>query len=493
MSSEHIDQSNLVDRAASAFRWVATLRFLGQLVSWLSTIFVIRFLAPEDFGVIALAEVFRTLFLLFSNVGFSQGLIKVDHLPPLLIRKTLGLLVSINVLLLVVQFTIAPYAAAFYGNPDLEIVLRILAFTYVLVPWSAVPGSLLSRNLDHKKASKVRFVSDILASCLSLTLAYLGYGYWALVAAIVFTAVSNCVLLNVIIDYPRIPSFWFKNTRELFAFGAFVSISEILFVAYSRVDVAIAGRFFDTAQIGLYGVALQLATMLMNKSVPLINNVAFPAFTRMNAIAGNSNEYLLTVLRFTSVLVFPTFLGMAMIGEELIGLLLGSKWLEITGMFVVLAISAPLRMLAFFISPAILAAGGARLNMSNSLITLAVLTAAIFALMPLGIVGVAIAWGLGSVCIFLLALVRGGRLLSIPLRAFADAFVPALVIAVLMCGVLMGVERALPDPGGIYGLYKVPLGMFVYVACFWYFFRRRSDEVIHVVFRLLGRPGARAE
>src|SRR6056297_2513221 len=139
MSSEHIDQSNLVDRAASAFRWVATLRFLGQLVSWLSTIFVIRFLAPEDFGVIALAEVFRTLFLLFSNVGFSQGLIKVTHLPPLLIRKTLGLLVSINVLLLVVQFTIAPYAAAFYGNPDLEIVLRILAFTYVLVPWSAVP------------------------------------------------------------------------------------------------------------------------------------------------------------------------------------------------------------------------------------------------------------------------------------------------------------------------------------------------------------------
>lgn len=487
MSSENIAQSDLVDRAMSAFRWVATLRFLGQLISWLSTIFVIRFLAPEDYGVIALAEVFRTFFLLFSNVGFSQGLIKVEHLPSSLIRKTLGLLVSINVLLMAIQFTIAPYVAAFYENPDLEIVLRVLAFTYLLVPWSAVPGSLISRNLDHKKASQVRLVSDVLAACLSLTLAYLGYGYWALVAAIVFTAVSNCVLLNFIINYPRIPSFRFQGTRELFAFGAFVSMSEILFVAYNRVDVAIAGRFFDTAQIGLYGVAIQLAIMLMVKSVPLVNNVAFPAFARMNAIAGNSNDYLLTSLRFTSIFVFPLFLGMAMVAHEMIGLLLGSKWLPITGMFIILVVSVPLRVLAYIISPAILAAGGARLNMLNSFITLVVLTAAIFALIPFGILGVAVAWSLASVCIFLLALIRGGRLLSISQRAFVDAFAPAMLVAVAMCAVLFVFEQIFPDPGAIYGLYKVPLGMIVYFTCFWVFFRHRSEEVIHVVLRIVGR------
>ena len=487
MSSEQNDQSDLVDRAMSAFRWVATLRFLGQLISWLSTIFVIRFLAPEDFGVIALAEVFRTFFLLFSNVGFSQGLIKVEHLPSSLIRKTLGLLVSINVLLMVTQFTIAPYVAAFYDNPDLEVVLRVLALTYLLVPWSAVPGSLISRNLDHKKSSQVRLVANVLASFLSLTLAYLGYGYWALVAAIVFTAVFNCVLLNLIINYPRIPSFRFQGTRELFAFGAFVSISEILFVAYNRVDVAIAGRFFDTAEIGLYGVAIQLASMLMTKSVPLVNNVAFPAFARMNALAGGSNTYLLTSLRFSSIVVFPVFLGMAMVGPELIGILLGSKWLEITGMFFVLVISVPLRVLAYIVSPAILAAGGAKLNMSNSFITLVVLTAAIFALMPYGIVGVAAAWSLASVCIFLLTLIRGGHLLSIPLRAFVDAITPAMVVAVAMCAVLFAFEKVFPDPGNIYGLYKIPLGMFVYGACFWVFFRRRSEEVVHIVLRLVGR------
>ena len=100
----------------SAFRWVAALRFFGQLISWLSTIFVIRFLAPEDYGVIALAEVFRTFLVLFSNVGFSQGLMKVENLTNPIIRKTVGLLLSINVLLFLIQFTLAPYAAVNVGT-----------------------------------------------------------------------------------------------------------------------------------------------------------------------------------------------------------------------------------------------------------------------------------------------------------------------------------------------------------------------------------------
>ena len=103
MASEEIDQSNLINRAMSAFRWVAALRFLGQMISWLSTIFVIRFLAPEDYGVISLAEVFRTFFVLFSTVGLSQGLMKIEHLTRPLIQKTLGLLFIINVGLFLLQ------------------------------------------------------------------------------------------------------------------------------------------------------------------------------------------------------------------------------------------------------------------------------------------------------------------------------------------------------------------------------------------------------
>ncbi len=471
----------------SAFRWVAALRFLGQLISWLSTIIVIRFLVPEDYGVIALAEVFRTFLVLFSNVGFSQGLMKVENLTEPLIRKTLGLLVVINVLLFIIQFSLAPYAADFYDNEDLETVLRVLAFTYLLIPWSAVPSSLVARNLDHKKTSKITFFTDVLASMLSLTLAYLGYGYWALVAAIVFTAGFNCFWFNRLISYPKLPSFTPGGTEELFKFGAFVALSEVLFVAYNRVDVVIAGRFFDIAQIGLYGVAIQLATMLMTKSVPLFNVVAFPAFARMNALSGSSSEYLLTTLRFASVLIFPVFFGVAMVGEELIGIVLGSKWIEISTLFAIVVISVPLRIIAYIIAPAMLAAGGARVNMSNAFCTLLFLIVALFAMLPLGLEGVAVAWSLASGCIFALTLVRGGKLLSIPLSRLVSALAPPFFVATAMCVIILLAERLLPSVQGAWNLYKVPLGAVVYVTLFWLLFRGRSQELLHVVLRLTGR------
>lgn len=471
----------------SAFRWVAALRFMGQLISWLSTIFVIRFLAPEDYGVIALAEVFRTFLVLFSNVGFSQSLMKVENLTEPMIRKTLGLLVAVNVLLFLTQFMLAPYAAAFYGNEDLELVLRVLSFTYLIIPWTAVPSSLVARNLEHKRTSKITFFTDVLASCLSLLLAYLGYGYWALVSAIVFTSVFNCFWFNRLIDYPRMPSFVPRGMEELFKFGAFVAFSEVLFVAYNRVDVVIAGRFFDIAQVGFYGVAIQLATMLMAKSVPLFNVVAFPAFARLQGASGGSGDYLLTSLRFASVLIFPIFLGVAMVGEELIYIALGEKWVQISGLFAIIVISVPLRILAYIISPAVLAADGARINMTNAFWTLVFLVIAIFVLLPHGLNGVAIAWSLASVFILWLTMARGGPLLGVSVLDFCKAFSPALLISVIMCLVLFTLDLQFPELQGVWGLYKIPVGALVYIGLFWLCFRRRSNELIHVLARVSGR------
>jgi O-antigen/teichoic acid export membrane protein len=487
MPVEDIDQSNLVDRAMSAFRWVAALRFLGQMVSWLSTIFVIRFLAPEDYGVLSLAEVFRTFLVLFSTVGLSQGLMKVENLTGPLIQKTLGLLVAVNSVLFLLQFFLAPYAARFYGNNDLEMVMKVLAFLYLIIPWTSVPSSLVARNLDHKKTSKITFVTDILASCVSLTMAYMGYGYWSLVASIMFAALFNCFWFNRIIDYPKLPSFIPKGTEELFKFGAFVALSEVLFVAYNRVDVVIAGKFFDIAQVGMYGVAIQLATMLMIKSVPLFNIVAFPAFARMNDATASRNDYLLTTLGFASTLIFPIFFGVAMVGEEIIGLVLGEKWIQIAGLFAIIVISVPLRILAYVISPAMLAAGGARVNMTNAFITLIFLTIAIFALLPLGLSGVGIAWSLSSICVFALTVVRSGRMLALPLKDIFYSISPALFAALLMCAVIYLVEIEFPNVSGPAGLYKIPLGGLVYVLVFWYVFRARSEELIRVSLRLMGR------
>jgi PST family polysaccharide transporter len=215
--------------------------------------------------------------------------------------------------------------------------------------------------------------------------------------------------------------------------------------------------------------------------------VAFPAFARMNAATGDRNDYLVTTLGFASALIFPIFLGVAMVGEALIELVLGSKWVQISGLFAVIVVSVPFRVLAYVISPAMLAAGGARVNMTNAFITLVFLTVAIFALLPLGLFGVGVAWSLGSVCIFALTAVRGGRLLGLALKDILLSLFPALFAALLMCAVIYATDLSLPHVSGLVALYKIPLGGLIYALVFWCFFRGRSEELIRVLLRLMGR------
>jgi PST family polysaccharide transporter len=207
----------------------------------------------------------------------------------------------------------------------------------------------------------------------------------------------------------------------------------------------------------------------------------------MNSATGDRNDYLITTLGFASTLIFPIFLGVAMVGEALIGLVLGSNWVQVSGVFAIMVVSVPFRILAYIISPAMLAAGGARTNMSNAFLTLIVLTAAIFALLPLGLSGVAIAWSAASVCIFGLTVVRGGRLLELPLKAIFSAITPALFAALLMCGSIYAVGLQFPQVSGVLALYKIPLGGVVYTLIFWTLFRGRSEELIRVFIRLSGR------
>lgn len=206
-------------------------------------------------------------------------------------------------------------------------------------------------------------------------------------------------------------------------------------------------------------------------------------------MSGNSNDYLITTLRFASILIFPVFLGVAMVREELIGLILGSKWLDITGLFAIIVVTVPLRIIAYVVSPALLAAGGARINMTNAFFTLVFLTVAIFALLPMGLAGVAVAWSLASICIFGLTLVRGGRLLGISLKRFLQSIAPALAASLAMCGVLFLAELSLPGLDGVWGLYKIPLGAVVYLVLFRVLFPERTRELLHVTTRLVGRRG----
>ena len=128
-------------------------------------------------------------------------------------------------------------------------------------------------------------------------------------------------------------------------FGSWVTLDRIIWFGYTNVDVAIAGRALGDALVGVYTVALSLASMPIDKVMSIVNEISFSAFSRMQGDRDRIRYGMLRSLESVSLLAFPTFFGMAMVAPELIETVLGPKWTGAILPLQILCIAFPFRAL----------------------------------------------------------------------------------------------------------------------------------------------------
>ena len=83
-------------QVVSSLKWVAAAKFIGQICTWAITIFVIRLLEPEDYGLLALAGAVMGLVTLVNEMGLGSVIVQKTNLARAIIEKILGLLIVVN-------------------------------------------------------------------------------------------------------------------------------------------------------------------------------------------------------------------------------------------------------------------------------------------------------------------------------------------------------------------------------------------------------------
>ncbi len=168
------------------------LRGLSQVVTWLISLLIIRFLTPADYAVVALTEiVFTLVFLLLCSSGLGDVLIQQKQPEEKFNRKILNLLICLTSLMSALLFFSAPMLAQFYQQPVLTDVLRLSALVFLCTPWLVLASSLLARQMDFKSRGLVRFILCC-RDCVIVVMAGLA-GFWLLGSDFIkFTGIFCC-------------------------------------------------------------------------------------------------------------------------------------------------------------------------------------------------------------------------------------------------------------------------------------------------------------
>ena len=420
------------EKFLSGFFWLSTGAFLRQTISWIATIFVIRLLLPSDYGLMAMAMSFIGIISSFSELGMGSSIVQAENIKEFEIRKLFGFSITISFIGWLMCLIIAPPIASFYNAPKLVLIIRILSLNLLFSSLYIVPKALLVREINFKTISIIEGISVFGSSMLTLLLAIHGVGVWSLVIGLNGLHVLKIILFNAVCSTWFKPAFNFKGSGKFISYGMHITGSRLLYSIYHQSDAIIIGKILGDNLLGIYNVALSLASIPVNKALPIINEISFTSFSRMQDDMERIRKNLLRACRYIAIPSFPIFFGMASVAPEGVPLLLGPKWNSVVIPFQLLCFVIPLKSLSPIIHTTINAVGKPVINLTNNLITTVIMILGFFIGVRYGLHGVCIAWIIAYPISFIITSRRALHFLGMTLKNYLyEAFFPMITSSIM--------------------------------------------------------------
>ncbi len=464
-----------------SLKWLTITKLLAQLLRWGVTFIVIRLLMPEDYGIYAMADVVMYFFALFSGAGLASALIQIRSFTSTQMRQILGLLVVVNFALALLVVLLAPSIAAFYQEERVIPVLYALIIGFFTVVIETLPTAMLEREMRFKSLSLIELAAATLSALVTLALALAGYGVWSLVFGHLSELLLRAGLKFIAHPVWLLPQFRFGESLHLMAFGATKTLTFLAWFLLVSVDTLIGGRLWNTETLGIYAVALQLSYIPMNKLVPLVKQVAFPAYAKLHHGEGKLAPYVLKANGLIMVTAFPVFFGFAATAPTLVPLLLGDKWLAVILPASLVPLMLPFRASQELMDPAFEASGRPMDALKNWLITLAIMTPTLYVgALYGGIAGMCWAWLIGIPISYLITSYRAIRHLRLPAFPFMETvlrpLLPALVMFIAIRTIQQSGTGILPLPALL--AVEITVGAAIYLSLAWVLCR---TELLHLM------------
>lgn len=235
--------------------WTALQKYSTMLIQFISGIILARLLTPYDYGCIGMLMIFMVLAESFIDGGFGSALIQ-KKLPTQEDYSTIFFWnLGMAVLLYAVLYVSAPYIAQFYNIPLLRDVLRVQGIILFIYAFNIVQRNQLQKKMNFKVLSIVTILTSLTALTVTIVMAYHGFGVWALVAQYILTALIPALVFWFYVRWRPQLTFSWQSFRELFGFGFYMFLTNMLNQFGHQVQGLLIGRFYNAATMGYYSKA----------------------------------------------------------------------------------------------------------------------------------------------------------------------------------------------------------------------------------------------
>lgn len=416
----------------------------GLVIQFVVVMILSRLLSPSEVGIFSITSVFIGIAAVFRDFGVSSYIQREKDLTVEKTRSALGLLITSSWLLAAFLYFVSDHVAAFYRQPGIGQVLRVLTISFLLMPFASYLYALLARNLQSGKQAVVNILGNVSYAITCVSLAYLGFSYMAL-------AWANVVNISVsIIAYlylrPAKTSFLpsFRNWRSPLRFGSGAILGNLINQANYAAPDLILGRTSGPHDVGLYSRANGLVGIFQQIAGPTINYHAVPYIARHHHASEPLGPMIAKSASYLTGFAWPAFILTAVFASQIIHVLYGAVWVEAAPIVVLLCIQSAGRIGYSLCEPGLLAIGKPYLSAVSSGISLLVRVLLVYLLGAGDVMVFAIALCIADLLVLPIPAILMANYLGYSYRQAADAFLPSAKLALACLAGTLLLKLAIP-------------------------------------------------
>lgn len=357
-------------------------------------VFVIlaRLLSPDDFGLLALATVFTAFLGIFRDQGLGLALIQKENLDDGDLDTGFWAITGSGMLLTAVAVLASGSVATIMEEPRLAPIIQWLSIGLTLTALGGTHDAILRRKLDFRSVTVRSLSGTIAGGAIGVGMALKGFGVWSLVGqSLTDSAVRTGTLWSLTRWRPRARFNW-KSFLKLYRFGLNIIGTNITSFLNKRSDDFFIGIHLDSTALGYYSVGYKIIERTKSLIGSALNQAAFATFSRLQSDPEKFRSAYYKAAQISAVIAMPIFLVSIVVAPEIIEGVFGTKWLEATPVFQLLAAAAITQVLEHLNLSVLLAVGRPDLKLKLT-VAYAVLNVIVFVVFArFGIVYVALAF-----------------------------------------------------------------------------------------------------
>jgi len=380
---------------------------------------------------------------LFLDQGFAQAIIQRDKIEAAHLDTAFWTSVLMATLFVLGTVAGAGFVAKFYSEPSLAAIIRWMSLSFLFSGLSSVQSAVLQRNMQFKILAARSLVATVACGIAGMSAAYMGLGVWSLVIKEIVFGLTSAILLWSTSNWR--PGFRFSSQhfRELFSFGINIVGFNFLNFFNRRADDLLIGYFLGAVALGYYSVAYRILLIMIGLLTNVTNQVALPAFSRIQKEPERMRKAFYKVTKYTSLISLPVFIGIAILAPELITVLFGEEWLPSVPIMQILAFIGIVHSAQYFMSTVLLAMNKPLWRLKIIFLTTVCNVIGFLIVVQWGIAAVAICYVTSGYLFSPLPLILVKKLIKIDIKQYLLQYSAPILSTLIMVACILGMKQVL--------------------------------------------------